>query len=358
MAAMWWFIWKTFGWKLACIGLVIWATPPNVFDYLGGSFLRWDWLFCLGLAICFMKREQWTAAGGLFGYAVASKLFPIWFGVALGLRAGITMWRDKKIHEKYWRFGLGAVAVGAAAVMLSSAMFGGTWVWSDYKRRIDTAVHEKFYSIQYSLRTVYLQWEVSAACSVSDCSGGVTTPDGRPDPSWCEPRVCAGCCTDAHRYAANSLWDGWLFPAEMKQARADVDIDDHRVGFTLVQILFTLMVLLLVLRTDEIGAFCLGPMLVFTWLIVNMYYWNMFALMALGLARREGQNPALGALIGLHAIFMGYFLYQHTNHGVSEGYMVALQLCIWLIAFTYFEYRVLKAEMTDLVGMLYGRKRA
>ena len=55
---------------------------------------------------------------------------------------------------------------------------------------------------------------------------------------------------------------------------------------------------------------------------------------------------------------MMFFLYQHTNHGVSEGYIVALQLCIWLITFAVFEYRALKVEMTDLVSMLYGRKRA
>jgi hypothetical protein len=147
-------------------------------------------------------------------------------------------------------------------------------------------------------------------------------------------------------------------PNEMKQQRNDVDIADHQLGFKLVQILFTLMVLVLILRTDEIGAFCMGPMLVFTWLVVNMYYWNMFGLMALGLARRDDQKPALGALMGLHGIFMMFFLYQHTNHGYAEGYFVALLLCAWLIAFTYFEYRVLKAEMVDLVGMLYGRKRA
>jgi hypothetical protein len=319
MAVMWWFIWKAFDWKLTCIALVMWAAPPNVFDYLGGSFLRWDWLFALGLAMVMMKKERWATAGALLGYAVASKLFPLWFGVAFGMRAAITCWRDKKIHEKYRRFAMGAAACGAAVVLLSSAMFGGFWVWTDYKRRIDTAVHEKFYAIQYSLKTVYLQIEESPLSELSE---------------------------------------HLLFPAEMKQNRNDVDANDHVFGLTLFQLLFTAMVLLLVLRTDEIGAFTLGPMLVFTWLTVNMYYWNMFGLMALGLARREGQNPALGALMALHAIFMGFFLYQHTNHGVSEGYMVALQLCVWLCAFTFFEYRVLKAEMTDLVGMLYGRKRA
>jgi hypothetical protein len=325
MAVMWWFIWKTFDWRYACIGLVLWAAPPNVFDYLGGSFLRWDWLFCLGLAICFMKREQWAIAGALFGYAVASKLFPLWFGVALGMRAVLTVWREGKVPEKYRRFAIATVASGAGIVLLSSAMFGGFWVWGDYKKRIDAAVTERFYSIQYSLKTVYLQVEES---SFGELTGSAIPPQSI------------------------------VFPAEMKQARNDVDIADHQFGFKVIQLLFTAMVLILILRTDEIGAFCLGPLLVFTWLTVNMYYWNMFALTAIGLARREGQAPALGALMGLHGIFMMFFLYQHTNHGMSEGYIVALQLCLWMIAFAFFEYRVLRDEMKDFVSMLYGRKRA
>jgi hypothetical protein len=318
MAVMWTLIWRTFDWKVASIALFMWATPPNVFDYLGGSFLRWDWLFCLGLTIVCMKKERWATAGAFFGFAVASKLFPIWFGVALGMRAAINMWRDKKLHDKYRRFAIGTVASGAAAVLLSSAMFGGFWVWRDYKARIDTAVTEKFYSIQYSLRTVYLQIEESSPAEL-----------------------------------ANYL----VFPNEMKQQRNDVDIADHQLGFKLVQILFTLMVLVLVLRADEIGAFCLGPMLVFTWLVVNMYYWNMFGLMALGLARRADQKPAFGALIGLNAIFALFYMYRETGHGAAEGYIVALQLCAWLIAFTYYEHRVLKAQMVDLVHRRLGQQR-
>jgi hypothetical protein len=319
MAFMWWYVFKTFGWKVTSISLLMWATPPLVFPYLAGSFLRWDWLFALGMTVCMMKREKWLYAGLFFGFAVASKLFPIWFGVALLMRAAITCWRDKKLHQKYRQLAAGTALSGIAAVVLAALMFGGFWVWTDYKRRIDAAVHERFYNNQYSLRTVYLQIEES---SLSE-------------------------------FAVH-----WLFPKEMKQQRADVDIADHQIGFKFFQLLFTLAVLVLVLRTDEIGAFTLGPMLVFTWLVVNMYYWNMFGLMALGLARREGQKPALGALMGLHVIFMGYYLFVHTNAGYAEGYMVALQLCVWLAAFTFAEYRTVRSELADLVSMLYGRKRA
>lgn len=312
MAIMWWFIFKSFGERPANVALFIWAAMPIVFDYLSGSFLRWDWIFCLGMAICCMKREKWATAGALFGFAVATKLFPLFFGVALGIRAIFVVQREKKIPTRYKRFFVGTVASGLAAVLLSAAMFGGFWAWKEYKQRIDVAQQEKFYSIQYSLQTVFLQFTNS---SVEEVAKG-----------------------------------GLLFPGEIKQERRDVDINNQRAGFFLIKLLFTALVILLLLRADDIQAFTLGPLLVFIWLIVNMYYWNMLGFVALGLYLRK-ERPPLGALIGLHAILMFYYVYQHLNRGFSEGYAVAVCLCAWLIAFAYFEWREVKGRVGELIGL-------
>ncbi len=48
MLGLWLVVWQTFGHRIASIGLFMWAVPPIVFDYLAGSFLRWDWLFAIG----------------------------------------------------------------------------------------------------------------------------------------------------------------------------------------------------------------------------------------------------------------------------------------------------------------------
>ncbi len=292
MLAMFWLLFKTFGVRAGAIALSVFATPPNVFDYLSGSILRWDWLFCLGLAACFLKRERFATAGAFFGYAVATKLFPIFFGVALLVPAALETWKARKLPRWTLRFGGGAVASLVAAVLLSSAMFGGTWVWADYKKRIDAARYEKYYTIQYSLKTVYLQF---ANSTIEEAATGL------------------------------------VFPREIKQARADVDIENHRVGFFIAQLAFTALALLLALRAGRVEAFTLGPLLVFIWLTVNMYYWNMLGLLALGLALRPGRGPIAG-LLGLNFMFSCFYLYQHTNHGASEPWIVALLLCVWLIA--------------------------
>lgn len=301
MLGLWLCVFRTFGPKVAAMGLLVWAMPPLVFDYLSGSFLRWDWLFALGLATCLLKRQRYAAAGGLFGYAVATKLFPIFFGVALLIRAGFEYRRSRTFKPEYRSFLLGTIAVGAAAVAIAAAMFGPQ-AWVEYAGRIQVAQVEKFYSIQYSLRTVFLQHAAG---------------------SW-------------------PLWSQGLFPAELMQARRDVELADHAVGFWIVRLAFTALVAQLLRRADDVEAFVMGPLLVFVWLTVNMYYWNMLGLMALGLMlRKDRHRPALALLIGLHVTFMFFYLYQHLNRGFSEGYAVATLLALLIVVTGLWEWRTL-----------------
>lgn len=286
MLAMWIFLWQTFGHRVAAVGLLVWAAPPIVFDYLSGSFLRWDWLFAVGMAAGFLKRKRYAVAGGFLGYAVASKLFPLFFGVALGLRALLEWRKTGRVKREYLRFLGGAVLIGALAVGLSAALFGPS-IWAEYAQRIHVAQVEKFYSIQYSLKSVYLQFMAS------------------------EPRE----------------WAQGIFPADLKQPHADIEIADFEFGFWFARLLFTALIALLIRRADDVEAFLFGPLLVFTWLTVNMYYWNMLGLLAIGLMTRK-ERPLFGMLLGLHGIFMIFYLYQHLNRALTEGYAVAWMMSL------------------------------
>lgn len=297
MIVLWLFAWQTFGHRVAAIGLLMWAAEPLVFDYLSGSLLRWDWLFALGMAACFLKRGRYGVAGGFFGYAVATKLFPLFFGVAMLISAFFEWRKTRKIRPEHVQFAKGTVLAGALAVAISAAMFGpGTW--SEYAQRIQVAQVEKYYSIQYSLKTVYLQFITS------------------------EPRE----------------WAQGIFPAEIKQARPDVDINDYKFGFWVARLLFTALIAILLRRANDLEAFLLGPLLVFTWLTVNMYYWNMLGLMAMGLAMRK-ERPPFAMLIGLQFIFMVFYLYQHLNRGGSEGYAVAWMMAVGIAAAAWYEWK-------------------
>lgn len=299
MLTLWLFAWQTFGHRVAAMGLFVWAMEPIVFDYLSGSFLRWDWLFAIGMATCFIKRGKWDAAGAFFGYAAATKLFPIFFGVALGIRAALE-WRQTRVFRKeYLKFLRGAVIAGGVFVALAALMFGPS-AWVEYAQRIQVAQVEKFYSIQYSLKTVFLQLAASPGDVIAQT----------------------------------------IFPSSLAQALPQVDIKDYAAGFLIARLIFTALIVVLIRRADDVEAFVLGPLLVFTWLTVNMYYWNMLGLLAMGLMlRKERSRPALGMLIGLHVIFMVFYLYQHLNRGFSEGFAVAYLLCVLIIGTAVWEWR-------------------
>lgn len=304
MVILGWMLLRTFGVKIACVAFVVFGATPITFDYLAGSFLRWDWLFAVGMCACFIKRGQYAIAGAFLGYAVSTKLFPLFFGVALAFHWAALYLKDRRIRREWIRFIGGGAAALAVTFLVSSVMLGTPRVWLEYKERIAVAQVEKFYSIQYSLRTVYLQVVKSS------------------------PR---------------ELRDAWFFPREIKQARADVDIADHRVGFFIVQLLFTLFVAALARKGDDASALLLGPLLVFTWLVVNMYYWNMLALTALAFARRD-LGRSIAAAVWLHFNFALFFVYQHTRHGYAEGYIVALSIAAGMLVFGVYELNLLYEE--------------
>ena len=360
MLGLWLVVWQSFGHRVASVGLFMWAAPPIVFDYLSGSFLRWDWLFAVGLAACFLKQKKYGWAGGFFGFALATKLFPVLFGVALGIRA-LFEWRQTKVFRKeYLRFGVAAAAVGAAAVGLSTLMFG-VGAWKEYAQRIEVAQVEKFYAIQYSFRSVYLQHAATPLRGWAQAIFPADLAQRRGDVELCkssgDTSTATSCtkelsgCGDNHRFAlecttggqCSCLRDGTpskTFTRDLPCAQSNPERtrmfeqecgfpQDYSFGFFVARVLFSLLIIVLLRRAEDVEAFLLGPLLVFTWLTVNMYYWNMLGLLALGLAlrsERPQQRPAFAMLLGLHVVFMVYYLYQHLNRGLTEGYAVA-----WLI---------------------------
>lgn len=294
MLALFLVVYETFGVRLAGPALFLWACVPVVFDYLGGSFLRWDWLFALGLAACALEKKRYGMAGALFGFSVATKLFPLFFGVALLVRVGFDVAKTRTLEARWIVFGRNALLALAACVVLSTVFFGSS-AWPEYYERIQVAQVEKFYSNQHSLKTVFLQFMAP---------GDV----------------------------------GGLLPGVVKQSLAEVDIKDYGLGFLLARLALTAVIVVLLRRASYLEAFTLGPLLVFTWLTVNMYYWNMLALLALGLASRP-QRHFLVMLLGFLATYITYYTYQHLNRGFAEGYVVALLMLINIVVTAAFEWR-------------------
>ncbi|HKA89228.1 MAG TPA: glycosyltransferase family 87 protein [Haliangiales bacterium] len=289
MAVMFVFLFRAFGGEAAAVGLIVWSLTPFSFDFLAGSILRWDWLFAVGMAFACWRRERPLLAGACLGYAAAAKLFPLFFAVALGVWLVIDSFRRRRLDPQLPRFVAGFAAAAIALVLASSAAFGGFGVWRAYRDRIEVTQTEKYYANQYSLKTVFLQVAES-------------TP--------------------------HELSRTLLKPAVIKQSLPRVDIDSHRVAFLLVQLALTALALVAVARAGAVEALAAGPFLVFIWLTVNAYYWNMLGLTALAWAAAQlaPRGRLSLPLLALHVTWGAFYLYQHLNMGFAEGYFVALLL--------------------------------
>lgn len=289
---------RTYGSRATCIMVTIFSMVPFSFDYLFGSLLRWDWLFALGLSLILWKRQKPLAAGAALGYAICSKLFPILFAVGWGIRQAWVIYKTRKLDPRIVRFTAGVVIAGLVCVAVSSAMFGGLEVWKSYKLRITTAQVEKFYSNQYSFRTTFLQMRHSSLTEFAQ---------------------------------------GWMEPRNVKQSLPDVNIADHAASFLVCQLLLTAVLATALVRGDAFEAMAVGPLLVYIWLVVNAYYWNMLMLPALawGLREADGRRGRLVPLLGLHVILIWFYIYQHLNHGFAEGYFVGLLMFVMIFVYTW-----------------------
>ena len=74
-------IWWGFGWEVLCVALVWWGTNyPARYDYVGGAFLRQDWLLLLVASVCFARRRFMVASGFALTWSALLRIFPGFLG--------------------------------------------------------------------------------------------------------------------------------------------------------------------------------------------------------------------------------------------------------------------------------------
>jgi hypothetical protein len=79
MGAMFALLFRTYGYRVACLSLAIFGLGYGWRDIYVGSLLRLDWLAASGFGICLLKRERFAAAGACIGYAAMVRVFPALF---------------------------------------------------------------------------------------------------------------------------------------------------------------------------------------------------------------------------------------------------------------------------------------
>ena len=119
---------RTFGMGAASVGLVWWGLNSVAeFGWIGGSFLRTDWLCLCVLGVALLKAERPFAAGVILTCASLLRIFPAFFafGIVLKAAAEIAASRRIRLSREHVRFAGGCLAALAVIVPLSGLVASG-----------------------------------------------------------------------------------------------------------------------------------------------------------------------------------------------------------------------------------------
>ena len=294
LALLFFLVWRTFGFRTMAITVCVGMLAPRVYDWLGGSILRMDWICALGASICLWARGRPKTGGLLLGYAVTSKLFVGLLVLPVGLGF---VWRalrgrrgDPNHAHNAWYVAMAVVGL-IVSIALGAMVFGGIDIWIDYVKRILVTLHEKYYSSQHSFRDVFLQLQFGVWPNLFD---------------WTPNAVAA--------------------------ADPDVFIDDYATSFLVARILLVSLIAWIGFRHPSRFAFALGPLCVFAVVVTNMYYWQMWMIAALALAPTYRTSRRHMLYLGLVIVFLGMtYLFEHYGKlRRLQGYFGSHRL-LWTI---------------------------
>ncbi len=264
LAAMFWMIFRTYGSRVGCLALIVFGLGyPWRFDWVGGAFLRQDWLAAVGMSICLMRRQRFTLAGGLIAYATMVRVFPGGFLVGPAIIA-IRHLAGRRPVGWFWRLGAG-FAVGIVICLVAGSLTGmGFDAWPEFTHNL-AKHHGTWLTNNVGLKNVLLYDRATVT---------------RADVRW-------------------ELAEPWLVWQE-KMNRLQAQRRTRLLAAT------GLLLLLMAAATwnsrrDEAAVF--GVVVAFGVVVLTCYYWVMLLLVPLGRGRwlpTAGWLAINAGLYGLH----------------------------------------------------------
>jgi len=123
-------VWRAFGWRVLAVALLVFATFfPSRFYWTGGSFLRWDWVFCTTAVVCLLRLGRPWLAGAAMGYAALLRLFPAVMLAGPVFALATTFVRDRQLDRRMLAV-LGGAALSALVILpASTAVVGRLDAW-------------------------------------------------------------------------------------------------------------------------------------------------------------------------------------------------------------------------------------
>lgn len=289
LAVLFFVLHRTYGGLVAATALVVFGCGyPWRFDWVGGAFLRQDWLTASGVAICLLHRKKYGWAGALFGYAAMVRIFPLLF-----LFGPAVVALRQLLGKERPRWVLRLAAGFALAVLLSFAAGGavgrGASAWSEFARNLEKH-RASWLTNNVGLDNLLLYGPDTFSRRLVDWSS--------PEP-WI-------------------LWQG----------KMDLEGGQRRPWLVLAAALFLLVTAAAAWHAPPDEAAAASVAAVFALLLLTCYYWVML----LWTPIRGGPRTAAGALALsalLYAVHLRTEVFE-TIYGVMS-WALALLLLLWLL---------------------------
>lgn len=282
---------QAYGRRALLLSLLIFGVGyAGRFFWIGGAFLRLDWLAALGVGICNLKRGRHGTAGALMAYAAASRLFPVLFLFGLGSSA-LGAWRRGERPAWVRRFAAG-FALAFALCLAAGCLVGRGWTaWPEFAQNI-AKHHGTWLNNNVGLKNLVLYDR--------------STIDGtRIDRTATEP------------------WTRW-------QQHLDERAEDHQWIIRIIQLAGIALLFAAAWRAPPDQAAILSMTAPFVLLLLTCYYWIMLLLAAMH-ARRKGLTVAL-LFVNLAALIFHFAappLYE-LRYGFLS-WMLAIFFAGWLL---------------------------
>jgi len=308
LLAMFVMIFRTFGNRIGCLSIIIFGLGyPWRFDWVGGAFLRQDWLAAVGVAICLLKRKHFGLAGGLIAYATMVRVFPG------GFLVGPTVVLIRHLVEGRSILWFRRLAIGFAAGVLLCLAAGcltgaGPRAWADFKWNLGKH-HGTWLTNNVGLKNILLYDRATMRREDVDFK--------LPEP-----------------------WIRW----QEKMNRLQ---DERRPALLLAAAAFLAVVAAAAWRLEIHEASVLGMAVAFAVVVLTCYYWVMLLLVPLGRGRWGPAAAWLGLNTGIYALHL-------SNHrGLSFELLYGLSS--WALAIYFLAWMAPDAGKTMREGWIWMR---
>lgn len=121
---------------------------------LKAAYMRLDWVMCLIMSVCFVKKNCYGIAGTLTAFAALSRVFPAVFIFGIVAHAVWGVFQNRSLEKKYIRFFV-SFGVTCVVMLAASLAYTGIEYWKDFIEKI-TAHSDDISAWRVGLKYLFL----------------------------------------------------------------------------------------------------------------------------------------------------------------------------------------------------------